>query len=100
MSDLEGKLPEIAASCRAHGVRKLEIFGSRARHDHRLDSDYDFLVEFCEPAAPGAFDRYFSFHKSLETTLNARVDLVEYAAVRNPLLRRYIDEDRTTVYAA
>jgi predicted nucleotidyltransferase len=29
-----------------HGVEHVYLFGSRARGDHRPDSDYDFMVSF------------------------------------------------------
>lgn len=50
--DLKGiiaKLREIESDIRAEGVRKLWIFGSRARGDARPDSDLDVLIDL-DPA--------------------------------------------------
>ncbi|MCC6493984.1 MAG: nucleotidyltransferase domain-containing protein [Pirellulales bacterium] len=100
MSELEPKLPTIHEACRQFGVRRLELFGSRARDDYRPESDYDFIVEFHDPAMKGAFKRYFSFKEELEALLGATVDLMEGAEIRNPYLKRSVDRDRTVIYAA
>lgn len=39
------RLPGIVAPiAERHGVRRIWLFGSRARGDHRRDSDYDFCI--------------------------------------------------------
>ena len=37
---------ELAALCKANGIRKLAIFGSALREDFNSESDIDFLAEF------------------------------------------------------
>ena len=44
---------ELAAFCRAHGIRRLAIFGSALRADFGPESDIDLLVEFAPDRAPG-----------------------------------------------
>ena len=44
---------ELAAFCRAHGIRRLAIFGSALRADFGPESDIDVLVEFAPDRAPG-----------------------------------------------
>lgn len=44
---------ELAAYCRAHGIRKLAIFGSALRTDFCAESDIDVLVEFVPGRTPG-----------------------------------------------
>ncbi len=100
MTDLKSKLDDVVAACKAHDVARLELFGSRSRADFREDSDYDFLVEFRQPRAPGAFNNYFSLRETLEAILSAKIDLLEPGAIRNPYLQRAIDADRQVVYAA
>lgn len=94
------KLPDIAAICRTNDVKRLDLFGSRARADAAPDSDADFVVEFNDPLRAGVFDRFLALQEALEQVLGCRVDLVENSAIENPVLRRRIDESRTLVYAA
>ena len=94
------KLPDIASICRANDVKRLELFGSRARADASPESDADFLVEFNEPLRAGVFDRFLALHQALETVLGCHVDLVEVSSIENPIFRQRIDQSRTVVYAA
>jgi predicted nucleotidyltransferase len=43
----------LAAFARAHGIRRLALFGSALRNDLRPDSDIDLLVEFHPDHTPG-----------------------------------------------
>jgi predicted nucleotidyltransferase len=45
-------------------------------------------------------DAYLGFLAAAEALLQRQVDLVEVGAVRNPYLRRGIEESRELVYAA
>jgi hypothetical protein len=94
------KLPDIAELCRANDVKRLELFGSRARADATPESDADFVVEFNDPLRAGVFDRFLVLHNALERILDCRVDLVEDSSIQNPVLRQRIDESRKLVYAA
>ena len=44
---------ELAEFCRAHGIRRLSIFGSALRTDFGPASDVDVLVEFVPDRTPG-----------------------------------------------
>jgi predicted nucleotidyltransferase len=61
------------------GVRSLAVFGSVARDEARDDSDVDILVEF--ESAP-SFLEFMNLKFHLEELLEARVDLVDRAALR------------------
>lgn len=79
---------ELAEICRRHRVRRLALFGSRARGDARVDSDVDLLVEFEPEAQPTLLDM-----ETLEPELSSgmggmRVDLRTSAE-----LSRYFRDD-------
>jgi predicted nucleotidyltransferase len=94
------RLPEIVLACQSNGVKRLELFGSRARADSLPNSDVDLLVEFKEPLQAGLFDRFLALREALERILACNVDLVEYSAIQNPILRKRIEQDKKTLYAA
>jgi predicted nucleotidyltransferase len=100
IDQFDAKLPEIESVCRTNDVKRLDLFGSRARSDATNGSDIDFLVEFNDPLRPGVFDRFLSLRNSLERITGCRVDLVECSSIQNPVLRQRIDQDRRLVYAA
>jgi uncharacterized protein len=98
---LEGHRPELVELCRKYRVRRLDVFGSAARGDfNEHSSDVDLLVEFDDMPHADRADAYLGFLMAVEALLRRRVDLIELGAVRNPYLRRGIEESRELVYAA
>lgn len=82
---IESKKAEIAALCRQHHVRRLDVFGSAARgadpHPERSEaqsrddpgkSDIDFLVEFLPQPPPAYADNYFGLMEDLATLFRTR----------------------------
>ncbi len=89
----------IARLCDAHGVERLEVFGSAA--DGRFDparSDFDFIVTFGPSAREAISDHYFALADGLEALLGRKVDLLTDQPIRNPYLRRAVDASRRDVY--
>lgn len=98
--DLTARLPQVAALCRAHGVSRLEVFGSAA--DGRFDptrSDYDFVARFAPRPAESMARRYLGFTQALEDLLGRPVDLMTDHEIANPYLRAAVEATRVTVYA-
>lgn len=85
---IESKRSELRALCERYRVERLALFGSALRDDFDSGhSDLDFSVEF-QPMSPSEHaGAYFGF---LE-------DLVEVGVVRNPYLRREIEERQETL---
>lgn len=99
---ISDKRAAIAAFCRDHAVKRLEVFGSAARG---IDfdpnrSDADFLVEFTPGVSCDLLGEYFRLKDGLAHILGRQVDLVELRAVRNPYVLEGINEDRELLYAA
>ena len=98
---LEGHREELIALCRRYRVRRLDVFGSATADDFDEESsDVDLLIEFDEMSPADRADAYLGFLTAVEALLKRRIDLVEMGAVRNPYLRRGIEESRELVYAA
>ncbi|MBA2693793.1 MAG: nucleotidyltransferase domain-containing protein [Rubrobacter sp.] len=94
------KKREIEALCERHRVERLALFGSAARDDFDPEnSDLDFSVKFPPMTPEEHAASYFGLVEDLERLFGRRVDLVEIGAVRNPYLRRSIEEGQETVYA-
>jgi hypothetical protein len=91
--------PAIEALCRRHGVAKLALFGSAATGGFVAGrSDYDFLYEL-EDEAPGSrLERLLGFADALEALLDAPVDLVYSAGIRNPYFAAEVARTRVPIY--
>ena len=97
---IKARRQELATLCRAHGVKRLELFGSAARDDFdEARSDLDFLVDLGEHAGEDGLSPYFDLKFALEELFTRSVDLVEIGTVRNPYVRAQIERDRELLYA-
>lgn len=81
---IDDKREEILKIGQKYGVRRMSVFGSRARGDCFPDSDIDFLIEVdghsTAPWFPGGLVA------ELEGLLGKRVDVVEIDSI-NPRIR-------------
>jgi predicted nucleotidyltransferase len=73
------------SSLRARGVRHAALFGSRARGDHRPDSDIDILIDI-EPGAITDVFSYAGLKRHIADLFPDRVDVVNREALK-PALR-------------
>ncbi len=97
----EYKRRELKALCEWCGIERLALFGSALRDDFDPEkSDLDFSVTLSPMSPERHAAAYFGLLDDLEGLFGRRVDLVEIGAVRNPYLRRSIEEEQETVYAA
>jgi len=98
---IEHQRRELEALCERRGVERLALFGSALRDDFDPEkSDLDLSVDFSPMSPEMHAEAYFGLLEDLEELFERRVDLVEIGAVRNPYLRRSIEEGQETVYAA
>lgn len=98
---VEDRRTELEQLCLRYRVRRLALFGSAT--DETFDegvSDLDFAVEF-EHLDPHEHKRsYFGLLFGLEDLFARHVDLVEYAAIRNPIFQRAVLESEVILYEA
>jgi hypothetical protein len=79
-------------------VKELYVFGSVLTELFNKNSDIDFLVKFGDVELLNYFDNYMDFKESLEILFERKVDLVEIQTLKNPILKRSIDRNKTILY--
>ena len=98
---LERHRQELIDLCRRYRVHRLDVFGSATRSNFDEEpGDVDLLVQFEDMPHADRADAYLGFLTAAEALFQRPVDLVEVGALRNPYLRRGIEESRELVYAA
>lgn len=86
---------QLAALARKYGARRLVLFGSRARGDHRYNSDIDLAV-YGMPQEKRA--RFWLDAEELPTLL--KLDIVHIEPGMDPAFLKNIERDGVTLYAA
>jgi predicted nucleotidyltransferase len=76
---LEAAAPILNSLAAEHGYSRLAVFGSVARHQARLESDIDLLVEV--PEGTSSFE-FIRFRHLIEQVLGREVDLVSYGGLK------------------
>lgn len=89
----------LAAFCRAHGIRRLAIFGSALREDFRPDSDVDVLVEFEAGRTPTLFD-IAEMQQELSALFGGRKVDLRTPGDLSRYFRRQVLEEAEVQYAA
>lgn len=96
--DFNKYTPNIAALCKQHKVSKLFAFGSALTNRFNNESDIDMVVDFQDVDLVEYADNYFSLKDSLSRLFGREVDLLEDKAIRNPILRKNIDNSKLLIY--
>ena len=99
--DVAERAAELEQLCRAHHVRRLDLFGSAAAGRYQSErSDLDFLVDFHPLPFSDYADAYFGLLEALRQLFERPVDLVVRAAIKNPYFLQSVEQTRTCVYEA
>jgi uncharacterized protein len=83
---------------RAHGIRRLALFGSALGSRFREESDVDLLVEFEPGQVPGLI-RLAAMELELEDLVGRNVE-VRTLSDLSPYFRSEVASDARTLYAA
>ena len=89
-------IERIIEVCRAHGARKVALFGSFAKGEAGPDSDIDLIVSF---ASPTGFLALVRLERELSQTLGRSVDLLTERAI-SPHLRGRVLSEQQVIYEA
>jgi len=93
--DLRRRISQV---CKDQGVRRLELFGSRARSPEREGRDYDFVATF-EDFPPEEYSkRFFGLLHGLEDSLGVPVDLLTPQSIQKESLKAKIEKEKICVY--
>lgn len=87
--------PQLSDLAQKYGARRLVLFGSRARGDHRPRSDIDLAIYDMPEENRGAF---WLEAEELPTLL--KLDLVHVSPGMNPIFLGNIEKDGVTLYAS
>lgn len=95
---IQKHINKIKDLCDRHYVDELYVFGSVLTNKFKKESDIDLLVKFSGLDALEYFDNYMDFKENLERLFSRKIDLVEVQTLKNPILKRSIDRDKTRIY--
>lgn len=95
---IKNNLQKIARLCRKHKVDKLFVFGSILTGRFTEKSDVDLVVSFRKIEVEDYFENYFDFKYALEKLLDREVDLLEEQTIRNPYLKKSVDDTKILIY--
>ena len=98
LHSIEISQEQIAAFCRANGIRRLALFGSVLRDDFRPDSDVDVLVEFQPGVRVGL--AFIRMQNELSAILSHKVDLNTPGSLSKYFREKVLQEAETLYVAA
>ena len=98
MNLVELNIEKIKNLCVKHKVNKLFVFGSILKDTFTNESDIDLVVDFEKLDLSDYADNYFDLKDQLESIFNRPVDLLEEKGIRNPFLRKQIDNEKRLIY--
>lgn len=98
MGLIESNIKKIKALCKKHKVIRLFVFGSVLTDRFNEGSDIDFVVDFDRENIVDYFDNYFNLKYALEDLFKRKVDLLEEQTIRNPYLKKSVDQTKALIY--
>lgn len=91
--------PNITALCKKHKVRKQFAFGSVLTSRFTEKSDIDLVVDFGKEVEQVDYvNNFFDLCGALSAIFHREIDLQEDKAIRNPILRKNIDNTKLLIY--
>ena len=99
LSQLINKQPAFFLNlCKTHKVSRLFAFGSSVHGPFNEKSDIDFVVDINETDPINKGELLMSFWDKLELFFNRKVDLLTLNSIKNPVLKKNIEQTQQLVY--
>lgn len=98
MNYLTDHINQIKLLCDKHNVKSLFAFGSVTTEAFTPQSDIDLLIDIDSSDPIDYTDNYFAVKFQLEKILKRQIDLLEQKSLRNPYLKKQINQTKVRVY--
>lgn len=98
MNLITQNIESIKALCKSHKVKSLYAFGSVLSDKFNDESDIDLIVNFSDVQLLDYADNYFDLKFSLQSIFQRTIDLLEEKAIKNPYLKKSVNDQRQLVY--
>jgi predicted nucleotidyltransferase len=98
VNELNDHIDQITQLCIDHNVRSLFAFGSVVFDNLKDESDIDLVVDIENNNPIDYSDNYFDLKFQLEDVLKRKIDLLEHKAIKNPYLKKQIDNTKVLIY--
>ena len=98
MKEIKDHIEQIKRLCSIHSVKSLFAFGSVVSDTLKSTSDIDLLVDIDSKNPIDYSDNYFELKFQLEHILKRQVDLLEDKSLKNPFLKKQIDNTKVLIY--
>jgi uncharacterized protein len=96
---LDSYLNSLELLCKQNNVKSLYLFGSVLTEKFGEKSDIDLIVDIDSEDPFVYADNYFNLKFSLQDLFKRPIDLLENKAIKNPYIRKNIDNSKYLVYA-
>lgn len=90
---------QFSGLCKSHNVKSLFAFGSSVTGNFRESSDVDLVVELNEKDPLKKGELLLSFWDKLEGFFKRKVDLLTAESIKNPVLKKEIEDTKQLIYA-
>lgn len=98
MNELNEHINQINQLCNLHKVKSLFAFGSVVTNQFNISSDIDMVVDIESNDPFDYSENYFAVKFQLEDIFHRQIDLLEERAIKNPLLKKEIDNTKVLIY--
>ena len=97
--DIKRRLSDFRNLCIDHQVKSLYAFGSSVTDNFNpITSDIDLLVEIENPDPIERGEKLIDLWDKFETFFNKKIDLLTDNSIKNPILRKNIDNTKILIY--